>query len=150
VPALRLEDGSLLTETALILRYLGDLRSGGPLAPAGGMERVHFDEWLLFIASELHKGFAPFTIMASPSEESKRWAAARLAARVALIDGAVGDKAYFHGDAFSVLDAYAFWALRKYSALTKTELTPSLQRYIGGLRDRPSVRAAFEAEGLRS
>lgn len=147
VPALRLPDGEMLTETAVILRYLADAHPAAELAPPHGtFARVRFDEALHFIATELHKGFAPFTIMAAPSAESKQWAAARLAARVAVIDQLLGDRRHLHGDRFTVLDAYAFWALRNYAALTGQPLSPALRAYVDAIAERPSVRAALDAE----
>lgn len=147
VPALELADGSILTEGAVILRYLADTNSEANLAPRpGGIERVRFDEWLHFISTELHKGFATLTIMDRPSEESKRWTADRLAKRVGLLGTGLGERTWLHGDSFTILDAYAFWALRMYQALTKHELPANLQAYMTRLRDRPSVRSAFAAE----
>ncbi|AKU93912.1 Glutathione S-transferase [Labilithrix luteola] len=147
VPALELADGSILTETAVILRYLADTNPEASLAPRhGGIDRVRFDEWLHFISTEFHKAFATFTIMDRPSEESKRWAAERLAKRVTLLADGLGARTYLFGDSFTVLDAYAFWALRMYQALTKAELPETLRAYMTRLRDRPTVRSAFAAE----
>lgn len=145
VPALALPDGSVLTETAIILLYLADLRPALALAPPPS-ERLRFHELLHFIATELHKGFAPFTIMANPSEDSRRWAAARLTARVAVLEAALGDRAFFHGDGFTVLDAYAYWALASYVRLVKAELPSRLRAYVDRIAARPSVLAARRAE----
>jgi glutathione S-transferase len=147
VPALRLADGEVVTETGVILRYLADTHADAGLAPAHGtFARVRFDEWIHFVATELHKGFAPFTIMAAPSAESKQWAADRLAARVAILEHGLGARSYLHGDHFTVLDAYAFWALRTYAARVGRELSPVLHAYVEGIGARPAVRAAIEAE----
>src|SRR5581483_8202343 len=60
VPALRLDDGEVLTEGAAILQYIADLAPASGLAPAAGTrERVRLQEWLNYIAAEVHKGFAP-------------------------------------------------------------------------------------------
>jgi len=149
VPALTLPDGSLLTETAVILHYVADTWQEAGLAPRHGLERLRFDELLQFIATELHKGFAPFTLMPNPSEETKRWAADRLAARVALLAATLGDREFIQGTSFTVADAYAFFALRTYSALLKAELPASLAAYLKRLSERPSVRAALQAEAAR-
>src|SRR3972149_5336302 len=56
VPALRLDDGQVLTEDAVLLQYVADQKSASGLAPkAGTMERYRVMEWLNFISSELHK-----------------------------------------------------------------------------------------------
>jgi len=55
VPALALDDGSVLTENVALLTYLGDTAD---LTPKG-MERYRLLEWLAFITSEIHKSFGP-------------------------------------------------------------------------------------------
>src|SRR5439155_18509737 len=58
VPALQLDDGTVLTEGASILMYLADQKGGDKVAPkAGTKERYKLQEWLVFIATELHKNF---------------------------------------------------------------------------------------------
>jgi len=59
VPLLELDDGSRLSEVAVILQYIAD-RKPGTLAPAFGThERYKLMEWLNFIATEVHKQFGP-------------------------------------------------------------------------------------------
>ena len=56
VPALRLDDGQILTEAAVVVQYIADQKPAAKLAPpAGGMARYRLQEWLNFIASEMHK-----------------------------------------------------------------------------------------------
>ena len=60
VPALRLDDGSVLTEGPAIVQYLADQKPASGLAPAlGTIDRYRLQEWLNFIATELHKSFSP-------------------------------------------------------------------------------------------
>src|SRR5947207_1077909 len=60
VPALQLDDGSVLTEGASILLYLADQVGGEKVAPKPGTkERYKLQEWLVFIATEIHKNFSP-------------------------------------------------------------------------------------------
>ncbi|MDC0716402.1 glutathione S-transferase N-terminal domain-containing protein [Nannocystis bainbridge] len=151
VPALRLPDGEVLTETAVLLQYVADTWPEAGLAPLhGGLERVRFDERLIFIATELHKGFAPFTIMPNAGDEAKRWASQRLTARVELLARDLGERPFFHGDAFTVLDAYAFFALRVYPKLFAAELPANLAAFQARVAARPAVVAAFAAEGLKA
>src|SRR3954447_10870124 len=58
VPALGMDDGSILTENAAILQYIGD-RAEGLIPEAHSMERYRTQEWLSYIGSELHKNFGP-------------------------------------------------------------------------------------------
>ena len=55
VPALRTDDGVVLTENAAILQYVAERFPDAELAPAGGIERARLQQWLCFIGTELHK-----------------------------------------------------------------------------------------------
>lgn len=147
VPALRLADGSILTELAVILHYVADTYPDAALAPARGTsERLRLDERIHFVATELHKGFAPFTIMPNAGAEAKAWAKDRLGKRIALLAADLGDRPWFGGERFTVLDAYAFWAVKNYSRLTHAELPPNLAAYLERVGARPSVKTALDAE----
>src|SRR5436190_22230408 len=49
VPAIRIEDGSLLTENAAILQYVADRFPQANLAPKDGIERAKLQQWLCFV-----------------------------------------------------------------------------------------------------
>lgn len=56
VPALLLDDGTLLTEGPAVLQFIADLRPESGLAPqVGAPERYHMQAWLNYIATEIHK-----------------------------------------------------------------------------------------------
>src|SRR6478672_8736517 len=58
VPALRLANGEILTEGAVMVQYIADQKPESGLAPkAGTMERYRLMECLNFIAAEMHKQF---------------------------------------------------------------------------------------------
>ena len=61
VPALQLEDGTVLTETVAIAQYVCDRVPAKTLAPPNGtFERAKLQSWLNFISSELQLGcFCP-------------------------------------------------------------------------------------------
>ena len=84
VPALRLDDGSVLTEGPAIVQYLADQNPSSGLAPkAGTIERYRLQEWLNFIGTELHKSFAPlFTKTAS--DDAKNTAKTNINKRLAI------------------------------------------------------------------
>ena len=58
VPALRLDDGTVLTENSAILQYVADAYPEAGLAPpqSDRLGRAKLRQWLSFISSELHKG----------------------------------------------------------------------------------------------
>src|SRR5690606_12740594 len=67
VPALRLDDGTLLTENPAVLQYVADRFSEADLAPADAAGRMRLAQWLGFISTELHKAvFGPILDAKAP------------------------------------------------------------------------------------
>ena len=58
VPALRTDDGEVLTENAAILQFIADRFPAAALAPpaSDAIGRARLQQWLCFIGTELHKG----------------------------------------------------------------------------------------------
>lgn len=55
VPLLVLENGERLTESAVVLQYIADLRPQAQLAPpSGDPDRYRLQEWLSFVGTEIH------------------------------------------------------------------------------------------------
>ena len=83
VPALQLDDGTVLTEGPAIVQYLADQKPATKLAPAAGtIDRYRVQEWLAFIGTELHKNFGPLFNRAS-SDDVKQGACTAAATRSA-------------------------------------------------------------------
>jgi glutathione S-transferase len=147
VPALRLDDGQVLTENVAVLQYIADLNPVAKLAPpAGTMERYRLQEWLSFINSEMHKAFSPL-FSSEATEETKTYARNYLAKRLAYLEGALGDNKYVMGDQFTVADAYLFTVLG-WGAHVGVDIGPKLKSYVDRVRARPHVIEAMTAEGL--
>ena len=87
VPALLLDDGTLLTEGVAIMQHVAELaRSRTLTPPAGTVERARLQAWLNFLSSEVHKaGFTPLFNPAMP-EGAKRIFRDRLALRLSHLD----------------------------------------------------------------
>jgi len=147
VPVLDLDNGERLTELSVIIRYLADQHPERKLAPpVGTFERVRFDELLHFISTEFHKGFAVFTLLPNPSPESVEFMKNRLASRVEILRTQLGDRAFLFGDSFTIVDAYAFWALRAYSFLTRTKLEGTMKDYLARMTAYPSIQTSVDYE----
>ena len=145
VPALRLDDGSVLTEGCVIDQYVADLRPEKKLLPpAGSIERVRVQEWLNFIASEVHKSFSPFF---GKDEAAKDAARPRLTGRFELIEKTLSKHPYLTGDVFTVADAYLFNMLR-WAAFASFDLArwPGVQAFSDRVSARPAVQEALAAE----
>ncbi|MGQ0709035.1 MAG: glutathione transferase GstA [Rhodoferax sp.] len=149
VPYLVLDDGRTLHEGPAIVQYLADLVPAQKLAPPNGSwERYKLQEWLTFIGTELHKGFSPLFMPATP-EDFKPVLRERLQGRLAWVEGELGDKSYLMGEHFTVADAYLF-TVTNWGRLVGVSLDayPQLQAYRARVAARPAVQAAMQAEGL--
>lgn len=149
VPALELDDGSVLTEGPAIVQYLADLVPAKHLAPAAGtMARYRLMETLNFITAELHKSFSPLFNPAT-TDAAKDAAITALQPKISLIAKQLGDADYLGGKQFTVADAYLFVVL-SWSSHVKLSLDswPNLQAYLARVAKRPAVHATMVAEGL--
>jgi glutathione S-transferase len=148
VPLLELENGEHLSEVAVLLQYIAD-RKPGTIAPIfGSMERFRLMEWLNFIATEVHKQFAPLWNPATP-DATKAAQRARLATRFDLIAKTLATQPYLTGESFTVADAYLFTVVN-WAGMLDVDLTPwpALQKFQARVAARPNVQKAMRAEGL--
>jgi glutathione S-transferase len=149
VPALRLDDGEVLTEVAVILQYVADRKPESGLAPAaGGMARYRLAEWLNYVSSEVHKQLGPFFNPKLPPE----WRDNQLnllSKRFDILAERLASHPYLMGDRFTVADAYLFTVMN-WCKLFKLDLGkwPALTDYLARIAARPAVQAALKAEGL--
>lgn len=147
VPTLQLDDGEFLTEGPVIVQYLADGKPGNALLPpAGTIARYRVLEWLNFVGTELHKGFTPLFRPTTP-QEYREIARQNLATRFKWLDGVLAGQPFLTGASFSVADAYCYTILM-WSKLHDIDLAPwpNLAAYIARVAERPSVKAAEEAE----
>ena len=149
VPALKLDDGQLLTEGPAIVQYLADRKPESGLAPKNGTpERYRLQEWLNFITAEIHKGFSPLFRPTTP-EEYKTISKENLAKRFDWLEQQLKGKDYLMGKTFTVADAYLFVVLG-WTKPTGIDLSrwPKLAAYHARVAARPKVKEAMVAEGL--
>jgi glutathione S-transferase len=149
VPALQLDDGTVLTENAAILQYAGDLAPGsGLLPPIGDFDRYRVIEWLNYVATEMHKGFGPLWNPSS-SEEVKEATRTVLGAKFDYLQQRIGDGPYLLGERFTLPDAYLFVVL-SWTGIHGIDLSrwPGLAAYVKRVAERPAVQEALRAEGL--
>jgi len=147
VPALQLDDGQVLTEGAAIVQYLADRKPDAMLAPPwGSLDRYRLQEWLNYIASELHKSYSPIF---RASEEQRPALRDALAAKLEYVARNLEKRQFLMGDRFTVADAYLFTVLN-WSGRVAIDLDrwPALKSYLQRVSGRPAVRATLEAEGL--
>ncbi|UWR99488.1 glutathione transferase GstA [Phaeobacter inhibens] len=150
VPALRLEDGSILTEGPAILQYIADSHSEAGLAPATGtFARARMQEQLNWIGTELHKAFGPL-FREGTSEAGQDEARVAVAGKFDLIETQLEDgREWLVADQFSVADAYLF-VVSNWANFTGIDLArwPYLAAFVSRTAARQSAQAAMRAEGL--
>ena len=147
VPVLELDDGQRLTEAAVVCQYIADQRPETGLAPANGtMARYRLQEWLNFLATEVHKPYWP--LFHGPELE-KPTAREKLDRHLTWVQEKLGSRPFLMGDTFTIADAYLLTMVNwmRPAGLDPTRW-PGLKEYRSRLSQRPSVRAALEAEGL--
>ncbi|MGO4837477.1 glutathione transferase GstA, partial [Rhizobiaceae sp. 2RAB30] len=152
VPALRLDDGSLLTEGTAIVQYLADLSPEAGLAPSAGTpERYRLQSWLNFVATELHKMYSPWLFHPEYGSQAQEVARRIIGRRLAFVDNHLaGTGLFLTGDRFTVADAYLF-TIVGWSAFAKVDLSgfPHLRAFMERVGARPRVREAMQAEGMK-
>ena len=149
VPALRLDNGEVLTENVAVLQYIADRNPAAQLAPAAGsLERYRLMEWLGFINSEVHKNFSPL-FRDDAHEEVKQYARRALGVRLDYLNRSIGNHTFLSGEPFTVADAYLFTVLG-WGRYVNVDLGqwPQLQRYVERVGARPHVIEALKSERL--
>lgn len=150
VPTLALDSGELLTEGASVLQYLADQHPQLHLAPpVGTIARARLQEYLNYIASELHKAFGPL-FSSSASDGAKAQAVANVSAKFDYLNTLLSDdRKYLLGNDYSVADAHLF-AVTNWANFVGIDLAdwPKLQAVFDRIAQRPATQAAMQAEGL--
>jgi glutathione S-transferase len=149
VPLLELDDGTRLREGPAIVQYIADQVPQKNLAPASGtLPRYRLQEWLNFIATELHRSFSPLFNPAMP-DEGKKIYRDRIANRLQFVDRELAGKDWLMGDTFTVADAYLYTVVRwaKPMAIDISALS-NLAAYQVRVEARPAVQEALRHEKL--
>ncbi|WP_115707038.1 glutathione transferase GstA [Legionella sainthelensi] len=147
VPALRLDNGDILTENQIILQYLADITPGQKLlAPVGDLLRYHTLEWVNYIATELHKTVGMF-FHPNLQEETKNLFMSLVMARLNYINEQLAKGPYLMGDHFTLPDAYLFVILR-WAHYFKMDLSTykNLDRFMNIVGERPAVVTSLQQE----
>jgi glutathione S-transferase len=139
VPALKLPDGSFMTESAAITLYLTDKYSHGKLSPAPGAPlRAHFLRWLIYLAANIYMTDLRiyycdrYTTRSADTAGVKEAAIQAMAREWDVYAAALASKAYTLGEQFSAVDIYA--------AMLAT-WNPDVPAFF---RKHPNIRALYD------
>lgn len=156
VPALKMDNGEILTEGAVISQYLADQKIESDLMPKfGTLDRYRCMEWMNFIATDLHKNFTPLfakdRILKNPEgkNELQAFYSGVLKMRLDFVSENLGSNDFLLGKTFTVADAYLFTVLgwSKYVGLDLSQWS-NLVQYVDRVGSRPAVIRAMKEEGL--
>ncbi len=138
VPALELDDGTVIFESAAICLQLADLHpESGLIAPLGSAERALVYQWVLFGMTELE---AP--LFAWVREDSDSIARERFAQAAAAIEMALAGRDWLLGDRFTVADVICASVLGSAHSRGLLGEWPGLQEYIERAEARPAFTEA--------
>jgi glutathione S-transferase len=146
VPALELADADALTENAIVLQFLADKAPQSALVISEGIARWHFLELVNFIATELHKGFAPLWDSRTTSA-GREIVVENLSKRFGILERQLGNQPYLTGETFPIADAYAY-AVLNWTKIHNIDLSrwPRLVAFLKRVAGRPAVRCALTEE----
>ena len=144
VPAIRTDEGEVLTENAAVLQYLGDRFPQSGLAPTG-FDRSLLQQWLSFVGTELHSGV--FHALFSGADGAKAFAREEAVKRLSYLNDHLDGRDWLL-DRFTVADAYLTVVLN-WSRATSIDFEqwPALKDYFSRMRRRPSIARALAEEG---
>src|SRR4051795_1622680 len=147
VPALRTDDGVVLTENAAILQYVADRFPDADMSANAGIEPSRLHQWLCFIGTELHKGlFVPLLDKNAPAE-MKTYVLGKGLSRLDYLNSVLQGREFLL-EHFSVADAYLVTIINWTRATPPIELAkwPNVKAYYERLRARPSIARASAEE----
>jgi glutathione S-transferase len=158
VPMLKMDNGEILTEGVAILQYVADQKPELNLMPKfGTTERYRAQEWLNFIATEIHKGcFAPlFGAEGLVVDTTARTAFTtvvkeNLTKKFDYIESQLTGREFLMGKNFTVCDAYLFtcFSWSNYVGFETAGKWPNISAWNSRVYARPAVQKAMQTEGL--
>jgi glutathione S-transferase len=152
VPALVLDDGTVITESIAICRYFEALQPDPPLFGRGALEIARIDMWnrrlelhLLFPVSHVFRHSHP-AMKAMEVPQVPAWAEAnkpRILEFITLVDGELKDRRFMTGDTFTVADITGLIAIdfMKPAKLAVPDELLHLKRWHAEISARPSASA---------
>ncbi len=144
LPALELDDGSVLTENLAILVYIA--HQAGALLPEDGLGRWRVLEAASFMTTEFHTNFRPYFHKDSTQAERDK-ARKLLVKHFATLAEQLGERNFLVGDRMTIADPYLVVMLM-WAANNKIEVPERLTDYLAQMKAMPSVAKALADEGL--
>ncbi|HWA89533.1 MAG TPA: glutathione S-transferase family protein [Rhizomicrobium sp.] len=153
MPALRLPEGGIVTESLAILLTLADhFPNARLLPPQGGPVRTQAYRWLAFMASEIYpmveiSDYPDRFVAKDEAKALREKARARIRERLLIVERMV-DGPWFLKSGFSIVDIYAAMFSRWKGSIGRDWLAaghiPKLERLAAAVAGRPSIAPVWE------
>jgi glutathione S-transferase len=148
VPVLVTDEGRVLTENGAVLTYLGDRAPEKHLVPdPSSFDRYELTRFLSLIGTEIHKKGLALVFDPTSPEAVKEFARGAIARPLGVLEKHLTEREFLLGNAFTVADAYLFWALTLLPiGGVPLDAYPKLVAYRDRIGTRPAVKQALEYE----
>lgn len=152
LPALELDDGTVLTESIAICRYFEEVQPEPALFGRGALEKARVEMWnrrvelhFLSLVSHVFRNTHP-AMKEMEQPQVPAWADAnkpRIAAFLHLLDQELNQRRFAAGDSYSVADITGLVAVdfMKPAKLTLPEELTNVRRWHAEISARPSAKA---------
>lgn len=151
LPVLELDDGTVLTETIAICRYLESLHPDPPLMGVNGLDIAIVEMWQRRLELELFLPIAfafrhlhPMAAALEGNQVSEWGEQSKIHATTSMkrLDRELADRQFFAGDRFTVADITAITALQflKPARIEMPENLNNLNRWFAEVMERPSTK----------
>ena len=158
IPALKMDNGEILTEGAIISQYLCDsMEAPTTMCPKfGTLERVRMSEWMNFIATDIHKSFSPLFGVKfgtytndTTKNDITEFATKNLTNKMTFVSEKLGNNDFLTGKNFTIADAYLFTCLNwaKIVGFDYSNFS-NITNFMNKVSERPAVMKAMKEEGL--
>lgn len=155
VPALTLENGSVLTETGALLDYIADIAPDAGLIPEDPQAAAHMRSAMYYLASTMHVAHAHkmrgtrWARNQSSFDDMAAMVPQTMAACAAYVEAEVLRGDFVLGNMFSIADPYLFIVCNWLKGDgVDVSLYPKIQNFMAVMETRPSVQAMRERDML--
>ncbi|WP_439150009.1 glutathione S-transferase family protein [Sulfitobacter sp.] len=151
VPALALEDGTVLTETGALLDYIAAIAPTANLVPTDPQNAAHMRSTMYYLASTMHIAHAHkmrgsrWATQQSSFDDMTAMVPETMAACAAYVDTHILRGDYVLGDTFSIADPYLYVVCNWLSGDgVDVALYPKIQNFMSKMQARPSVQTIYQ------
>lgn len=156
LPALELDDGTIIRETSSICRYLERIQPEPNLLGVDAKEEALIDSWSRVMEFELMMPLAmafrhlhpAMGALEKQSAEYGEICKGHAAKRMAILNKELGNKDFIAGDRFTLADVTGYAVMRYFPKLARVEIDPewtNLTEWMARISERPSTRV-YEAD----